>query len=227
MNTLQKKQPEVLTPISKEIKDEAKTIHNKILELMGETHSKEAELQTSYIQIGTLLFRVQAKSLWIPLGYKTWTDYFTELQEKFDRSRAQLYAYMGIAKTLKPYVSDKNLLDMGLDKASELRKVVQLTGNAPSSDIMEKAVNPAVKVKQFRQDLYDEQHVTDHSEKGIWVDFGGGYFTPDEKEEWIKAIDLAKHIDPVVPHTLPEHIQRKEAMLRLAREFIGTWENLE
>lgn len=223
MSTLQKVQPTILAPITKEQKEEAHTVHAKILALMNEASAKEAELQTSYVQLGTLLFRVQAKQLWLVLGYSNWTEYFTVLQEKFDRSKGQLYAYIGVAKTLKPYVADKDLFDMGIGKASELRKTVELTGKAPSPEIIKKAINPATKIGQFRQDLYDENNVIDHNEKGSWVDFGGCYLSPGEKEEWIKSIEIAKSIDPVVSNSLPEHVQRKEAMLRLAREFIGTW----
>jgi hypothetical protein len=223
MDKLQKQPYVVLDPISKEVKEEAHTVHAKVLALMGEAHAKEIELQTSYVQLGTLLFRIQAKQLWLALGYANWTEYFNFLQEKFDRSKGQLYAYIGVAKTLKPYVADKDLFEMGIGKASELRKTVELTGKAPSSDIIKKAVNPAVKITQFRQDLHDEANVTDHNEKGFWMDFGGCYMSPGEKEEWLKALEIAKGIDPVISNKLPDHIQRKEAMLRLAREFIGTW----
>jgi len=224
LNALQKKQPELLLPPSKIEKEEAHTTHAKILALMDETHAKEAELQSSYIKIGTLLFKMQAKCLWKAMNYNTWSDYFTAVQEKFDSGRSQLYAYIGIAKTLNPYVKESDLLQMGVSKAGELSKAVQLTGKAPSDEILQSAVNPAIKTKQFKQELFDEQHITDHTEKGFWMDFGGCYMSAGEKEEWIKAIDIAKGIDPVVSNKLPEHVQRKEAMLRLAREFIGTWE---
>jgi hypothetical protein len=223
LNKLQKNQPEVITPPSKADKELASATHQKIITLMNETHAKEAELQSSYVKLGSLIFTMKAKTLWLALNYNTWTDYFTALQEKYDSGKSQLYAYMNIAKTLQPIVGEKLLLDMGVSKAGELSKAVSTTGKAPSDEILKDAVNPKISTKQFRQKLFDEQHITDHNEKGVWFDFGGFYLNPDEKQEILKAITLAKHIDPAVSVSLPEHVQRKEAILRLAREFIGTW----
>jgi hypothetical protein len=223
--SLQKKPPEILEPPTKAQKEEAHKIHQQILAIMNEAHAKEAELQSSYIKLGSLIFTMQAKSLWIPLNYSTWTEYFTFLQEKFDSSRSSLYAYMSIAKTLQPIVGEKKLLDMGVTKAGDLKKAVVASGKAPSPEILAQAVNPKISTKQFRQDLFEEMHVKDHNEKGTWFDMGGFYLTPDEKIELLETLDLAKNIDPPIPNSLPEHVQRKAAIMRLVHEFKSTWGN--
>lgn len=215
--------PELISPPSKEDKAAAHSTHAQILAIIGEVLSQEKELDTSYVKLGTKIHTMQAKKYWIILGYASWSEYFEFLQDKFGTGRTQLYAYLGIAKTLLPMVSEQTLTEMGVSKASELRKAVETTGQQPSEAILSMATNPKVGVPEFRAKLHQEQHIIDHNEKGTWFDFKGCYLTEDEKKEIFGAFDMARRVDPVIPKNWPSHQQFKEIMLRLAREFAGEW----
>ncbi len=227
MANLQSYEPKVLSAPSKEDKAEAHSLHAKILALLTEVKAAESELEHNYVTLGQAVYRVQLKTHWLTLGYTSWREYFDFLQSKFGKGRTQLYGYLGTIKALSDHVDDKDLVDMGISKAGELKKAVTQTGKSPSKELIEKAINQKVTVQEFRQDVMKEFHITDHNEGGTWFDLKGVYFTPEEKETWEKAIDLAKNQDPVISITLPGHAQFKEALMRLAEEFIGTYDKIE
>jgi len=215
--------PELVSPPTKEEKAEAHATHQQILALISEARVQEQQLDANYVKIGVKINTMQAKKYWIILGYASWTDYFDFLQSKFGAGRTQLYHYLGIAKTLLPTIPEQKLIAMGVSKASELKRAVQTTGQQPSDDIIELGTNPKVGVHQFRAKLHQEQHIVDDEPKGVWFDFKGCYLTEEEKKEILQAFDYAKKVDPVIPTTWAPHAQFKEIMLRLAREFTGTW----
>lgn len=216
-------EPKVLPPPTKKEKEEAQAIHQKILNTIAEVRSSEANLEHGYVTLGQLIFKMQKDSLWLSVGYKSWRDYFDFIQGKFGKGRTQLYGYIGTIKTLSPHIDDKTLSDMGISKAGELKKAVIQTGKAPSEDLVNKGLNPNTTISEFREAINKEFHIVDHNEKGTWYDLKGVYFTPEEKQTWEQAIDLAKNQDPVVSITLPGHAQLKEALMRLAEEFISTY----
>lgn len=195
--------------------------------LITTVRSAESELEHDYVSLGKHIYTMQAKTLWIALGYDGWKEYMEYLSDKFGKGRTQLYGYVGTVKSLTPYADDETLIDMGISKAKELKRAVDTTNQAPSEELLKKGRDPKVMVPEFRKMVQEEFQMIDHNEKGNWVDLGGIYLTPDEQEEWEKAIYLAKTIDPVVDHSLPKHVQFKEALLRLAQEFIGTYDHPE
>lgn len=215
--------PEVLAPPTKEEKAEAHATHQQILALITEARNQEQELDANYVKLGVKVSLMQSKKHWITLGYAAWTEYFDFLQSKFGAGRSQLYQYLGIAKTLLPTISESSLIAMGVSKASELKRAVQTTGQQPSQEIIDLGTNPKVGVHQFRAKLHQEQHITDHNEPGKWFDFKGCYLTDEEKKEIFQAFDYAKRVDPVIPTNWPDHVQFKEILLRLSREFTGAW----
>lgn len=215
--------PELLAPPTQEEKSKAHATHAQILALISEVTAQEKDLDGNYVRLGSKINTMQAKKYWIILGYASWTEYFDFLQNKFGTGRTQLYAYLGIAKTLLPAVSEQKLIDMGVSKASELRKAMQTTGVKPSEAIIDMAVNPKVGLSEFRASVHKENHIVDEGEKGKWFDFKGCYLTDDEKREIFGAFDYARRVDPPISKKLPDHVQFREIMLRLAREFTGSW----
>lgn len=215
--------PELLAPPTKEEKAEAHSTHQQILALISEARVQEQELDANYVKLGVKVNLMQSKKHWITLGYASWTEYFDFLQNKFGAGRTQLYQYLGIAKTLLPTISEQNLIAMGVSKASELKRAVQTTGQQPSQEIIDLAANPKVGVHQFRAKLHQEQHIIGDEPKGKWFDFKGCYLTDEERKEIFQAFDYAKKVDPVVPTNWPDHVQFKEVLLRLCREFTGAW----
>src|SRR6185369_12256789 len=191
--------PELIAPPTKEEKAEAHATHQQILALISEAREQERVLDTNYVKLGVKVNSMQAKKYWIILGYASWTDYFDFLQNKFGAGRTQLYQYLGIAKTLLPAVPEQKLIEMGVSKASELKRAVQTTGQQPSAEIVDLATNPKVGVHQFRAKLHQEQHIIDTEEPGKWFDFKGCYLTDDERKEIFGAFDYARRVDPPIP----------------------------
>lgn len=214
--------PEIILP-SKDEKELAHKTHQQIVAMISETHDKEKQLNENYVTLGSLIYRMQAKNLWMILGYNKWSDYFQFLQDKYDSGRSQLYAYMNIAKKLLPIIPEKSLVKMGVDKAGLLRKALDTTGKAPSDNILKIALDPNITSKQFKADLFKEFKIIDSSEPGVWFDIGGFYVSPDEKQLIKDTIEKAKSIDPVISKSLPDHIQTKEAILRMCQECISSW----
>lgn len=223
LNQLKTYEPKTLTPPTKEEKKLAKEIHGKIVDLISSVRDKEAELDRSYISLGKYVLQMQVDTLWLSLGYESWKSYFSFLQDLFGKGRTQLYSYVSTARVLLPSVDENDLMEMGVSKAQELKKAVELTGKSPSPEIIQKGIDPKVTKSDFRQAVLNDFHIVDHNEKGTWVDLGGCYMTPDEKEEFFRSVDLAKKTDPTVPHTLPAHVQFKEVLLRFAREYWSSY----
>jgi hypothetical protein len=214
-------EPKTLPAPTQADKEEAQAIHAKILSIIDSSKVAEAELEHNYISLGKHIYKMQVKTYWLSLGYDSWRDYFSFLQDKFGMGRTQLYGFVGCVKSLSPYVDDDIMVEMGINKAKELKRAIDTTSKAPSEELLEKARDPKVSVAEFRKEVQDEFHIIDHNEKGIWYDLHGIYLLPDEKEEMLKCFDIAKGIDPVIPHTLPAHVQMKEILFRLIEEFMG------
>lgn len=222
MNLQKIYEPKTLPAPTKADKELAHELHAKILAIIDSSKVAEAELEHNYITLGKHIYRMQVKTLWIPLGYDSWRDYFAFLQDKFGMGRTQLYGYVGCVKTLSPYVDDDTLVDMGVSKAKELKRAVDTTSKAPSEELLEKARDPKVLVPEFRKMVQDEFHIIDHNEKGIWRDFGGCYLTEDEVKLVDKAFELARGIDPVISNSIAASSQFKEILVRLCEEFINS-----
>lgn len=220
-------EPKTIAPPTKEEKELAKETHQKIMALITTVRSAESELEHDYVSLGKHIYTMQAKTLWIALGYDGWKEYMEYLSDKFGKGRTQLYGYVGTVKSLTPYADDETLVDMGISKAKELKRAVDTTNQAPSEELLKKGRDPKVMVPEFRKAVQEEFHIIDHNEQGVWRDFKGCYLTVDESKVIDKAFSLAKSIDPVIPHDLPSHSQFKEVLLRLSEEFISTYDHPE
>ncbi len=215
---------EVLPPLDKK---GAEQLHEQILALINKTVKNESELDKGYIALARMVFIIQSKNYWTVLGYGSWRDYFNFLQEKFGKGRTSLYGYIGTVRALQEHVTDNDMLDMGVTRASELKKAVQLSGVSPSDDLIKHALNKKLTLPEFREKVYKEYNITDHNEKGEWYDLSGVYFTKDEREEFEKAVKITKQQDPPVSNTLPKHSQFKEVLQRWIAEFLGTYNTEE
>ena len=80
--------------------------------------------------------------------------------------------------------------------------------------------------KKTSEQLDAEVNRTLHNvtqDRGKWFDLGGFFASEDEILEIQDALEIAKGIDPVIENSLPAWQQRKEQLLRLAREFRSTY----
>lgn len=219
--------PEILPPVTQQDKTEAHKLHQQILALITETRSAESELEHNYVSLAKAIYKVQTKLLWQVLGYNSWKEYFSFLEEKFGKGRTQLYGYIGTVRALQEHVEDKDMVDMGISRASELKKAVQATGKSPSDDLIKHALDKKLTLPEFREKVHQDFGIVDHNEKGTWYDLGGLYLTTDERETFEKAIKFTKGVDPPIDHMLSKHQQFKEVLFRWLEEFMGTYESYQ
>ena len=182
----------------------------------------ERELAASYVKLGVLLLRVRSTRYWLLWDFDSFGKYIESIRERVQKGRTQLYQCLGIAEKLLPIVGEEKLIQMGVSKAGELKRVMALTGRAPSEELVEKAINDDVGLQEVRAAAFEEAHAKPDKPGAYW-DMGGFFLTPDERKEIEAAFDVARRTDPPIDQELPEWAQRKEIILRLSREYYGTY----
>src|SRR5208282_2030727 len=203
-------------------KEEASWAKLAVDSLLVQIHSSESILKRDFAQLGTLLLRIRTKKYWQEWGFVSFGEYIDSIKDKISKGRTQLYGYISVADNLLPYCSGEDLSDIGISKATLLSQSVKQTGKAPSGEIMEAAANPNITSEQLKAMLFVNEN-PESGQLGKYWDWGGSYVTIDERAEIEGAFEVAKHVDPIIPQDWPEHLQRKEIMLRLAREFMATY----
>lgn len=213
-----------------------------LLEAIGED---ELRLATSYARLGRLLCEVGETEKWRGWGYESFGKYIQFIGNRIHRERSQIYASITAAKHLLPLVSESDLEAVGISKAIDLQKFVKQSGRNPARvmitispeeklafkfdtdeiSLLEFAKHPDVSGKRLHaavlEALYEKGEV-----KGTWFDLGGFYATSEEKKEILNAMSVARRVEPIIPDTDPEHVQRKAIFLRWAQEFAGTYSNI-
>lgn len=192
----------------------------QIDKLVYDLSAAEANLEQGYATLGWLLTEVSENKLWQG-KFESFGSYMIDLGSRFNRGRTSLYGYMSTVRDLKDYVSSKQLTEMGVSKAGELRRAVKATGTAPTPEILEKAVQPSVSVKDVRKLLYDTKQVGE-SEPGEWLDLDmSGFVTPDQKLLILSAFKAADRTDPVIQPTMKSSARNIERLTRFAMEYLN------
>lgn len=215
--------------ISTIVPAEATEARNKIYGVLANAAVSECALEQSWMQLGALLADFKANERWRPLGYQNFPAFMDELRTTYRRGRSQLWAYLNAAEALTPYYDAKQLEALGITKAQELRRAIALT-KQPLPETITVAGLPvnfmgyaqATSVKELRAAIAEALCLPDDRQPGSWFDFGGCYFTAEEKKSFVEAVRVAKAQLNIKPH-VPEHIQRKEIMLAFASEYFQTW----
>lgn len=186
---------------------------------------KEEDLSRSYVRLGVLLYQFREKEAWRALNYSGFNHFISEMGERFDRGRTQLYSYISTVEKLLPQVSAETLEQIGTSKAQALVRAQRSSGGRllPES-VLDAARDPKVTANQLRTLAYEayDVHLPD-TEKGVWVDLGF-YASFDEREILKRAFRTAERTDPVIGKELPDHVRRKEAILRWALDYLSSFE---
>jgi hypothetical protein len=204
---------------SDEDRDKAGSLNIKINAVLDSIKNKEELLSGNLVEIGVLLSKVQNEQYWILWGFDKFSTYIESLRTKYGKGRTQLYQYISVAEYLLPIVSQKDLIGMGIGKAIELKKLVSQDGTV-SKELVAKAIDPEVTIDEFKKAAFGDKHPSDG---GNYFSFGACYLSESEKDEVESAFYVARHLDPPIQNTLPAIIQTKEIMLRICREFYGTY----
>lgn len=198
--------------------------------LLEAIRANESRLATSYARLGSLLLQVRKGCYWEAWGYKSFGQYIDSLRVRIDRGRSQIYAALSAADKLLPLISEQDLETVGISKAHELQRFVQQSGRNPANVVVDEtgrtlldaAKDDAVTVSQLHALVLEALHEKGEV-KGTWFEFGGCYLLADEKKEILDAMSVTRRVEPPIDENAADHVQRKEIMLRWAREFAGTY----
>ena len=198
----------------------------------------EIKLAMSWVHLGSLLLKAQTRKHWITWGYDSFGKLIDDLRGKLDRQRSYLYNVVDVSERLLPSVSEDDLDKLGISKANELSRFVKQSSRNPATTVhesddrdpkrtlLELALDPDTSVLNLHVAVLEALHEKGET-SGTWYEPGGFYTTPDERGEIQQANELAKQIEPTIDASLPDHFQRKEVALKLAREFFGTYAGQE
>lgn len=218
------------------------TLKDQIDGLLEAISEDELRLATSYARLGRLLCEVGETEKWRDWGFESFGKYIQFIGNRIHRERSQIYAAITAAKNLLPLVSETDLETVGISKAIDLQKFVKQSGRNPALvmitlspeerlafkfgtdeiSLLEFAKHPEVSGKRLHAAVLEALHEKGEV-KGTWFDLGGFYATAEEKKEILNAMSVARSVEPVIPDTDPEHVQRKAIFLRFAQEFVGTY----
>lgn len=216
---------EILPPENAELVSPSESARLAVDRLLDDIRDNELGLAANYARLGSVLFEIRRQRYYEGWGFLSFGSYIANLADRVRKERSQLYAYIGVAEKLLPYIAEQQLVQIGISKAEQLKKFVQQSGLRPPPRLIEKALEETTTIKEMRAEVYRELR-QEPDPQGKFFDFGGCYLDADERKEVNLAFQLACRVDPVIPHDVPEHMRKKEIMLRLCREFIGEYIHL-
>lgn len=191
---------------------------NRLAEQLG---AAESMMEHGYAELAEALLVVQEGRFWEG-EYESWGAYMAAITEKHKMGRAQLYHKVAVCRELRGLVDAADLTSMGISKASVLADISRANGTLPNDAIAE-AKNPETTVKELKRALAEAAHAPEQ-EDGEWMDLNFAFYvTAEERAEINDAMLAARQMDPPISNTLKDFMQRKEIVLRFAREFLATY----
>lgn len=201
---------------------DAERTSEQIEEVAGLIKTHERTISSSWVKLGSLAHKVRQRKYWSVYGHHSFGSFVASLEPKVNRKRSQVYLCVGVVETLGSQISEDKLQEMGITAAHELEKYAKESGKLVPQELIDFALDPEKDVDNLRAEIAEALHKSP-DEKGKWLSLGGFFATNDEKILWEETVELAKNIDPPIPHDLPEHVQLKEVVLRLCMEFMSTY----
>lgn len=212
-----------------EEKEAAAQTNKELNSLLDDIQSREKELDSDFVKLGTLVNEVQGKKYWLLYGdYRSFNAWLKSIEPKVNKGRSRIYASLGIAKQLLPYIAPKELENMGISKASALATAVKKSGKPPADELLNAIKDKKTTLEQTHELIADNYGARDEFEMGIWYNLHGVYMSLEEKEEFERCVAVACKSDPPLPYliswqdaTAP---QRKEILWRLVATFLADQE---
>jgi hypothetical protein len=214
---------EVLPPVPPERELDAEGVNEEIEKVVISLRYQRDQVEFSIAKLGTLLLKVHDNRLWEKLGHPSWGSYIGYVQDRLQIGRTQIFQYVSVAKALLPVMSEDEMASVGITKCIELKRFQNLTGKRPTPELVAHAKHSSM--AELKARVFLETHGMP-MEKERYFDFGGCYFSDDEREEIELAFQAACLVDPPIPEGTSDVPKKKEIMLRLAREFLSTWGDL-
>jgi len=203
---------------------EAAELESKKDQIIKVIVRERESLDRNFVKLAQIINEVRQKKYWLLGNYKNFGEYLAGCETKFGVGHSQIYVGMKIVRNLLPALAGEDLVNMGITKAGVLSKFVEQSGQTSiPDDILQIAKDPDKKTEDLEIAVNAKLHNVP-LEKGTWINLGGFFCTEEEKQEINDALELAGSIDPVVPNNIPAWQQHREKVLRLAREFLGSYD---
>lgn len=203
-----------------EERNQASALKEEVDQLLDEIHGHEKKLGRGYARLGRLVNQVQQGKHWLGWGYSSFGSYVDDIKDRIGRERSAIYEWVACAEKLLPQMSEQTLEDIGISRASLLKKFVQTTGRRVTPELLSASLDDSVTVAQLKIIVYNLMK-SNEDVKGVWRDWGF-YCEPDHWAEIQQAAEVAKREVPIDPN-LPDHVIRRDVLLAFAREFLGTY----
>lgn len=196
---------------------------NKVNELAEKLGAAETVLEGGYVELANALLTVRENRYWEG-SWKSWGEYFQSISEKHQLGRAQLYHQVATVKELQGSVDSNALSEMGISKAAVLAQAHRENPNSGvPKELVVRARDEKTTVKDLKKAIAEATHAPEKTDDD-WIDLEMAFYATDEEQaEIYEAIEAARSIDPPVSTTLKSHVQNREIMLRLCREFLATY----
>ena len=189
--------------------------------LVAKLAAAEGQLELGYAKLAHTLADISEHRYWDGT-YKSFGEFIQHISDTYNLGKSQLYSYMATARDLGDSVTEDQLNTMGISKALALREAKNATGTIDPT-VLTAALDSTVTVKQMKKLLYDAGTIT-APEDGSWMDLDCScYVTDEERKEINDAANAARHMDPPIAETQKDFQQRKEVLLRFAREFLAAY----
>jgi hypothetical protein len=203
---------------------EPSSIFEQIDSLIQRLLSAESQLDHGYAKLGLLLTEVSEQELWRGAGFKSFDEYVNLLSEKYHRGRTMLYLYFAAVREMRPYLSEDQMNKMGISKLGVLKKATKELGFPPNEEVIKTALDPEKTVSDVRKSVAQNHKLMEPEQDGTWLDLGGFFVSGEERQVIKAAFEASWRTDPVVQKTVKESVRTKEAILRLAMEYLSTHE---
>lgn len=176
-------------------------------------------LDNGFASLGYQLLEMVEMGYW-KLFFPNWAAYREQLAKDCGISEDRLQRYWLTVRDLLPYFTKDSIEKMGITKAMTMRSVVSKIGKPPA-DVISAALDPAKTLKDLKKTIAVVTKLPE-DEPGEYVDFEMEFVaTPEEKATIEDGIQAALNEEPVVSEKIAKSMRLKEAMLRLAMNFLA------
>jgi hypothetical protein len=180
--------------------------------------NSEGECERGYAVLGWMLFEVASLHLW-RVRHESFRDYLRAVAMVSKKSAGQLQQFFLTVRDLSDTFSLAQLEQMGITKAIRLRAAKDYAIVLPQVVVLA-ALDPKVTVKELQKVISVTLKMPD--EEGDWMDLEFEFMvTPEQRELFTQAIDVAIHTDPLTKSTISKSAQMCDVMTKFAQEFLG------
>ncbi len=180
------------------------TLANKALDavdlLADSIRQSQHTIEKDFVSIGKALMVVEQGQHWMHrqvtnekgdlVPCPSFSDYLKMVEKRAERKRTQLYHCLGVAKDVLPFISEEELVKLGITKATTLRKMVN-EGYNPSDELLRDA--PGLTNTQLKEKIAETTglFLPENEEGQKWYDLGSVPFTPDQVEVFLRMVRAA------------------------------------